>query len=110
MDKKWFVLVKDNNRYHLALDEAMLPCSVQHKKHVTKVMFLSAVACPRIVPSTGELWNGKLGIWAFAEAVKAKRLLKNCLKGTIEWKAMQETKEMVRAMLSDQVFPTINRK
>ena len=73
-------------------------------------MFLSAVACPRIVPSTGELWDGKLGIWAFAKAVEAKRSSKNRSKGTIEWKAMQATKETVRAMLLDQVFPTIDNK
>ena len=54
------------------------------QKHVTKVMFLSAVACLRIVPSIGELWGEKLGIWAFAEAVEAKQLSKNCLKETIE--------------------------
>ena len=88
----------------------MPPCSVQHKKHVTKVMFLSAVACPRIVPWTGELWDGKLGIWAFAKAVEAKQLSKNRSKGTIEWKAMQATKKTVQAMLLDQVFPTINKK
>ena len=80
------------------------------QKHVTKVMFLSAVACPRIVPSTGELWDGKLGVWAFAKAVEAKQLSKNCSKGTLEWKAMQATKETVRVMLLDQVCPTINRK
>ena len=38
----------------------------------------------RVVPLTGELWDGKLGIWAFAKAVEAKQLFKNRSKGTSE--------------------------
>ena len=110
INEKWFVLVEDGNGYYLAPDKLMSLCSVQHKKHITKVMFLSAVACPRIVPLTGELWDGKSGIWAFAKAVEAKRSSKNRLKGTIEWRAMQASKEKVREMLLEQVFPAINKK
>ena len=73
-------------------------------------MLLSAIDCPRIVPSTSELWDGKLGIWAFAKALKAKQLSKNCLKGTIEWKEMQAKKETVKAMLLERAFSAINNK
>ena len=85
-----FILTK-NSFYLLKTATAIIllwktNAAVYHttQKHVTKVMFLSAVFCPRIIPLTGELWDGKLGIWAFAKTVEAKQLLKNQSKGTIE--------------------------
>jgi hypothetical protein len=54
VDEKWFYLVQDGGRYYLMADEAP-PCtiSVQHKSHITKVMFLCALlARPRYSNNT----------------------------------------------------------
>jgi hypothetical protein len=49
VDQKWFFLVQDGGRYYLTADEAPPRTirSVQHKSHITKVMFLCALARPR---------------------------------------------------------------
>ena len=81
IDKKWFVLVKDGNGYYIALNKPMPPCNIiQHKKHVAKVMFLLAVACPGVAPLTGKLWDGKLGIWVFVKAVESKAIVQELFK------------------------------
>jgi hypothetical protein len=48
VDEKWFFLVQDGGRYYLTADEVPPPTiSVQYKSHITKVMFLCALARPR---------------------------------------------------------------
>ena len=66
IDEKWFTLVTNGNGYYLSTAEQQNYGNVKHKKHITKVMFLLAIARPRIIPSTGEMFDGKIGIWAFA--------------------------------------------
>jgi hypothetical protein len=47
IDEKWFNLVQDGGKYILAADEVdPALVSVAHKSHVTKLLFLSAVARP----------------------------------------------------------------
>ena len=107
IDKKCFVFVKIGNRYYLDPDKAMPPCWVQHKCHVTKVMFLLATAYPRIVPSTGGLRDRMLSIWAFSKAVEAKQLLKNCLKGNNRVETNKgDKRDSERAV--DQTCSTVN--
>jgi hypothetical protein len=46
--EKWFYLVQDHSQYYLTANEAPPPMkTVQHKSHITKVMFLCALARPR---------------------------------------------------------------
>ena len=53
-EKEWFLLLPDEkNPKHCA----------KHKSHITKVMFLCAVARPHFNPSVNSWWDGKLGIW-----------------------------------------------
>ena len=77
IDEKWFTLVTNSNGYYLSTSEQQTCGNVQHKKHITKVMFLLAIAQPRIVPSTGKMFDGKIGIWAFAKERPAARNSKN---------------------------------
>ena len=81
IDKKWFTLVASSNGYYLSTADTQNYGDVQHKNHITKVMFLPAIACPCIIPSTGKLFDGKIGIWAFAKERPAARNSKNCPAG-----------------------------
>ncbi|CAN0382926.1 unnamed protein product [Pylaiella littoralis] len=47
LDEKWFYICKQGQRYYLYEGEDLPVYKVQHKSHVTKVMFLAAVARPR---------------------------------------------------------------
>ena len=61
LDKKWFFLTQKKERYLFLLEEKNPKCCVKHKSHITKVMFLCAVACPRFNPSANSWWDRKSG-------------------------------------------------
>ena len=50
---------------------------------------------------------GYLGV---CQSSRSKEIVKNCSKGKTEWKALQATKETMRAMLLERVFPLIDKK
>ena len=51
LDKKWFFLTQEKDRYLLLLDEKNQKHCIKHKSHITKVMFLCAIVHPRFNPS-----------------------------------------------------------
>ena len=74
-------------------------------------MFLAAIARPQKDYEKGEMFDGKIGIWPFAEVVKAKRSSKDRPKGTPELKQILSVKkETIRKMLFENVLPAISRK
>ena len=74
------------------------------------MIFLSAIAQPCVITLTGELWGGKIGIWAFGKELLAACNSKNCPKGTLEWHQVSANKEQVCCMLVEKVLPAINMK
>ena len=72
LDEKWFFLIQKKERYLLLLEEKNPKCCIKHKSHITKVMFLCAVVCPRFNPSANSRWDGKLGIWPIGDWELAK--------------------------------------
>ena len=67
LDEKWFYICKQGQRYFLYEGEDLPIRKVQHKSHVTKVIFLAAVARPRFNPSRNRQFDGKIGIYPFTE-------------------------------------------
>ncbi|CAM9612185.1 unnamed protein product, partial [Discosporangium mesarthrocarpum] len=83
MDEKWFYVTKDGRGIYLHPEEdATKPPRAQNKRFITKVMFLAAVARPRMI-SDGVWFDGKIGIWPIADTVAAMRSSKNRKKGTM---------------------------
>ena len=68
---------------------------VKHKLHITKVMFLCAVARPHFNPCPNSWWDSKLGIWPIGNWEPAKRKSKNRPKGALVWKNKVVTKEFI---------------
>ena len=85
INKKWSTLVTDGDCYYLSSAKEHQYSNVQHKKHITKIMFLSAIARPCIIPLKGKMFDGKNGIWVFAKEWPAACSSKNQPKGTMEW-------------------------
>ena len=56
VDEKWFFLSQQKERYLLLPEEKNPKWCVKSKLHITKVMFLCAVACPRFNPSANS-WS-----------------------------------------------------
>ena len=67
----------------LVSDEEAPHRFVKHKSHVEKVMFLVAMARPRMVGNT--YWDGKIGSWPVGKVVLAQRKSVNRPAGTPEW-------------------------
>ena len=82
LDEKWFFLTQEKEIYLLLLEEKNPKCCMKHKSHMTKVMFLCAIACPRFNPSANCWWDSKLGIWPIGDWELAKCKSKNRQRNT----------------------------
>ncbi len=110
IDEKHFLIFKEKASYYLVPDEEAMIRRCKSKRFVTKVMFLCCVARPRLNRSTGEYFDGKIGIYPFVHKVEAKRNSKNREKGTLETKPDNVTRDVSRVFLRDKVFPDIRAK
>ncbi len=106
IDEKWFYSKPPKQSYNLAVDERTPVRSTQHKSHIPKLMFLAAVARPR--PEVG--FDGKIGLWVFAEKKPAKRNSKNRPAGTLVTTPVSVKKPEVEAMLKNKVIPAIKER
>ena len=118
VDEKWFFLSWQKERYLLLPEERylLLPeeknpkrC-VKSKSHITKVMFLCAIAHPHFNPSANSWWDGKLGIWPIGDWEPAKRASKNRPRGTLVWKNKPVTKEVYPELLISKLLLAIVEK
>ena len=85
LDEKWFFVHHDGTKVYITEDESHPePDAVQHKSHICKVMFLSAVARPRIKNERTQEWfDGKISLIPFVEGYITRRSTKNRPAG--EW-------------------------
>jgi hypothetical protein len=109
IDEKWFYITQINKRFYLAHDEPPPKRGCKHKSHITKVMFLCAVARPRFA---GDMctFDGKIGIWPFVTVVRAQNNSVNRPAGTLETKTVTCDKATYAAMLIEEVLPAIRAK
>ncbi|ETV98678.1 hypothetical protein H310_08781 [Aphanomyces invadans] len=83
IDEKWFYITMVNRRYYLWHDEAIPVRKCSSKRHIIKVMFLTAVARPRFDHAKKAMWDGKIGMWPFVTQAPAQRASKNRDRGTM---------------------------
>ena len=110
VDEKWFFLSQQRERYLLLPKEKNPKRCVKSKSHITKVMFLCAVARPCFNPSANSWWDGKLGIWPIGGWEPAQRASKNRPRGTLVWKNKPVTKGVYRELLISKLLPAIVEK
>ena len=110
MDEKWFFLSWQKERYLLLLDKKNPKWCMKSKSHITKVMFLCAIAHPCFNPSANSWWDGKLGIWPIGDWEPAKRASKNQPRGTLVWKNKLVTKEVYCELLISKLLLAIVEK
>ena len=103
-------LVREKERYLLHQDEKYPKHCVKHKSHITKVMFLCAVARPHFNPCSNSWWDGKLGIWPIGDWELAKWKSNNRPMGTFVWKNKIVTKEVYQDLLISKLIPSILEK
>ena len=110
LHEKWFFLTREMERYLLVSDEKNPKRCVKHKSHITKVMFVCAVARLRFNTSENSWWDGKLGIWPIGDWEPAQWGSKNRPKGTLVWKNKTVTKVIYRDLLRNKLIPSILEK
>jgi hypothetical protein len=107
IDEKWFFLSKDGKKYILVEGEKAPQRHVKHKKYMSKVMFLCAIARPRFDYNKQCWWDGKLGMWPIGYYDKAKRSSVNRPAGTRVWVNDSMDHERFRMMIIDDLIPAI---
>ena len=110
MNEKWFFLSQQKERYLLLPEEKNPKQCVKSKLHITKVMFLCAVAHPNFNPCVNSSWDGKLRIWPIGDWKPAKRASKNRPRGTLVWKNKPVTKEVYCELLIFKLLLVIVEK
>lgn len=111
VDEKWFFLVKDGGRYYLAADETPPDAiRVQHKSHITKVMFLCALARPKYNNTTRQWFDGLIGIYPVGELSMYQRRSATHQRSDIMWQNFNLDRDEYERMIIDLVLPDIKRK
>ena len=108
VDEKWFYVIRDGASYLLVFDEEPPLLTTRHKKKISKVMFLCAVARPRWVNHV--YWDGKIGIWPVGKEKAALKDSVNRPAGTIEWENETIDTEKYMELITDKVIPAIVAK
>ena len=86
VDEKWFYVIQVKKRVRLFPGEEFPDDeTTRHKSHIPKIMFLAAVGVPHRMPN-GEWFDGKVGMWPFAQELPAVRGSARRPAGTIELK------------------------
>ena len=110
IDVKWFHLKQVTKKIYLHKDEPEPVQKMRHKNHITKVMFLAAVARPRFDPHPQVWFDGKIGIWPIVHLVAAQRNSRNRPAGTMELKCQSLTKDVNSDYICNEVIPSITDK
>ena len=110
IDKKWFYLTKDGQRFIIAVDEAELYWLVQHKSFLTKIMFLCAVAMPRYDMNKNAWFDRKIGIWPIGKWELVKQSSKKCAKGMPAWKNQSIMRDVYQEYLVQKLLPALKHK
>lgn len=110
VDEKWFYLTKNKKKFYLSPDESNPHRTTKNKRYIPKVMFLAAVARPRWDSKKNCLFDGKIGIWPFAETGVAMRTSRHRVKGTPITKVVNVGKKEYREFLIKKLLPAIAEK
>lgn len=111
IDGKWFYLTDKSEHYYLLHDEEEPMRSCKSKIFIANVIFLVAIARPRIDDQGNELLTGKIGVFLFVTQEADKRTRVNRVAGTMETKPITSVKrDVIRSYLIEQVLSAIKEK
>ena len=109
VDEKWFYMTQASATYYLVEGEAPPGRNIKNARRIPKIMFLCAVARPRVNPD-GSFFDGKIGMWAFVEETVALRNSANRPAGTVIWKAKNVNAEEYRRTVVENLIPAVVEK
>jgi hypothetical protein len=111
IDKKWFNITKNTQRYYTAPGELQPIRTCKNKNYIPRIMILTAVARPRFDSNENCTFDGKIGCFPFVTYVAAKRSSANRVVGIMEMKSIDSiTQAVMTDYLIDKVLPAIRAK
>jgi hypothetical protein len=110
VDEKWFFVTEEHLRLYIAIDEEAPNRFIQNKGHITKVMFLCAIARPRYNDNGECLFDGKIGMWPIVEYRAAQRRSDNHERGDIVTRPVKCNRDKYRELMIEKVLPAIKEK
>jgi hypothetical protein len=110
LDEKWFFMSEVDQSVYLTEEEEAPQRSTRHKSHITKVMFLAAVARLMYDLQGRCFFDGKIGMWPFTRREAAQRTSVNRVRGTLETKAINVTYDVYTDYVINLVLPVIKQK
>ena len=113
VDEKWFYITEQSMGVYMTkkeIEHNPLSRECQHKSHVIKVMFVTAVARPQFAEDGTCIFDGKVGIWPVTETVRAKVKSKNRPAGTMETKSRPLDKAFYKEIVLHKVLPAAVEK
>ena len=93
VEEKWVFISEEELQIYIAPGEGVPNRTCQNKDHILKVMFLCAVARPRFNRNGECTFDGKLGIFPFAERVAAQRASRDRPRGTMITRTVNVTND-----------------
>ena len=111
IDEKWFYLTRKCSTYYLLPGEEEPYRTCKNKNFIMKVMFLCALARPRMDNEGNCIFDGKIGSFPLVTYESSRRSSKNRVAGTLQMKPITSvTKDVMRAFIIDKVIPAIRAK
>ncbi|KAG2764458.1 hypothetical protein PC129_g18870 [Phytophthora cactorum] len=110
VDEKIFYVTEPKRRFLLLPDEHAPTRKMCRKRFITRVMFLAAVGRPRYDKEKQQVFDGKVGIWAFVKRVAAQRSSSRRPAGTIITKEVSVNKTKYRYMLTSKLLPALHER
>ena len=107
VDEKWFFVTQEKQKIYLTEGEVGPTRTTQHKSHIEKVMFLSAVARPRFDAESNCVFDGKIGIWPFVTRSPAQQSSVNRPRGAMVTMCQNVTVAVYLEMITDKVIQAI---
>jgi hypothetical protein len=110
IDEKWFFLTEKGQRTYVTKDELAPVRRVKNKLHITKVMFMCAVARPRFNNDGNCTFDGKIGMWPIVKMEAAQRSSNNRPRGTLITKPVNVTYQVYISFIINKLLPAIKAK
>ncbi|RHY23533.1 hypothetical protein DYB32_009153 [Aphanomyces invadans] len=110
LDEKWFNADKDRRKVYLTKGETVSRRVCKSKRFISKVIFLVAVARPRMDEDRGVMFDGKIGMWPVVKYLPAARSSRNRPAGTLVTTLFNVNAVVCRAYVISRVIPAIKAK
>ncbi|ETV96217.1 hypothetical protein H310_10407 [Aphanomyces invadans] len=101
---------KDRRKVYLTKGETVSRRVCKSKRFISKVIFLVAVARPRMDEDRGVMFDGKIGMWPVVKYLPAARSSRNRPAGTLVTTLFNVNAVVCRAYVISRVIPAIKAK